>query len=50
MARTWGEFEWSGYYSIVKLNVGVDLCGLVYSIWHYHRMVHGNATTVCFKM
>ena len=49
MARTWG-FEWSEYYFIVKFAVGGDLCGLVYSIWHDHRMVHGNATDVCFQM
>ena len=45
-----GEFERSEYYFAVKFNVGGDLCGLVYSIWHYHRMVHGNATNVCFQM
>ena len=45
-----GEFERSEYYSIVKFNVGVDQCGLLYSIWHYHRMVHGDATNVCFQV
>ena len=44
------EFERAESYFIVKFNVGVDLCGLVCSIWHYHRMVHGNATNVCFQM
>ena len=45
-----GEFERSEYYSIVKFNIGVDLSGLVYSIWHFHRMAHGNATNVYFQM
>ena len=45
-----GEFKRSEYYFTVEFNFGGDLFGLVYSIWHYHRMVHGNVTNVGFQM
>ena len=50
MARIWGGLNGRGIIFTVEFNVGGDLCGLVYSISHYHRMVHGNATNVGFQM